>query len=175
MPAIVLDTSPLSHFSRAKHLDTLAALTADYDCFVTRAVIDELDRGTALHPRLSDATRLEWLTVVRVDGLAELQAFAEYARRLGSGGRDIGEASTLAWAETHRAIAILDERAGTRHGKERGVEVHGTLWLVADAVRTDRITAEAAETLIDGLRDVEAWFPRFEDGFVVWAQANGLL
>lgn len=55
------------------------------------------------------------------------------------------------------------------------MEVHGTLWLVADAVRTDRIAAEAAETLIDGLRDVEAWFPRSEDGFVAWAQANGLL
>lgn len=33
----------------------------------------------------------------------------------------------LAWAEVNGAIAIVDERAGWNYGRERGVEVHGTL------------------------------------------------
>jgi predicted nucleic acid-binding protein len=98
---LVFNTSPLSHFARAGELSILEDLTSDDECFVTKAVLEELERGSVAHPELAEIRRLEWLTVVPVDSLAELQAFAEYSRRLGSGLREVGEASTLAWAETH--------------------------------------------------------------------------
>lgn len=133
MTCLVFDNSPLSHFARARELGALEAITAVHDRVVTQAVLDEIARGSVEHPELAQVSRLDWPRVVRVDGLPELQAFAEYASRLGSGARDIGEASTLAWAEVHGATAILDERAGTRQARERGVDVHGTLWLIARA------------------------------------------
>jgi predicted nucleic acid-binding protein len=145
---LVFDNSPLSHFARAGELAALKALTAGHDRVVTQAVLDELSRGASVHQSLREITALEWLQAVRVDGLAELQAFAVYAARLGSGERDIGEASTLAWAEVHDCIAIVDERAGTRHGRERGVQVHGTLWLVVRGYETGVLSESGAMTAI---------------------------
>ena len=49
--------------------------------------------------------------------------------RLGGGGRNIGEAATLAYAELHGMTAFVDDRVGRRHGRERGVVVTGTLEL----------------------------------------------
>ena len=175
MTALIFDTSPLSHFARAGALATLDELTREYDRHVTQAVWDEIARGAAIHPRLGDVTNASWLAVVRVDGLAELSAFADFARVLGSGDRDVGEAATLAWAQVHAAIAIVDERAGTRRGRERGVEVHGTLWLVAEGRRRGLLTDRRCEELVDALSDTEAWFPCRGAEFVAWARDAGLL
>lgn len=142
---------------------------------VTQAVRDEMHRGTALYPALADVQAVEWLRSVRVDRLQELAVFAEYARVLGSGERDVGEASTLAWAEVNGAIAILDERAGTRRGRQRGVEVHGTLWLVAQGCRTNVLSDDRAASLVDGLSDTAAWFPCRGSEFVGWARSEGLI
>jgi predicted nucleic acid-binding protein len=144
---LVFDNSPLSHFARAGELAALEVLTHAYDRVVTQAVLDEFARGGIEHAGLRDIQELDWLREVRVDGLAELQVFAVYAARLGSGARDIGEASTLAWAEVHEAVAVVDERAGTRHARERGLEVHGTLWLIAQGYQTDVSAARAASSL----------------------------
>jgi predicted nucleic acid-binding protein len=172
---LVFDSSPLSHFARAGQLETLEELTRHDDRHVTQAVRDEIARGAALHEKLSAVADASWLTVVRVDGLAELSAFADFARVLGSGERDVGEASTLAWAQVHGAIAIVDERAGTRRGRERGVEVHGTLWLIAEGRRRNLLTDAQCEELVDALSDTEAWFPCRGAEFIAWARAEGLL
>jgi predicted nucleic acid-binding protein len=175
LSALIFDTSPLSHFAKAGELEALAELTKCHDRFVTRAVLDELNRGAQQHIHLSRIQETKWLSSVRVDGLAELAAFAEYARVLGSGKRNVGEASTLAWAEVNRAVAIVDERAGTRRGRERGLEVHGTLWLVAEGNRTGQLSDERAELLVTALSDTEAWFPCSGAEFLNWARSEGLL
>jgi predicted nucleic acid-binding protein len=172
---LVFDNSPLSHFARAHELAALESITVDYERVVTQAVLDEIAKGAAVHPELAAVSVLGWLRVVRVDGLPELQAFSEYANRLGSGERDIGEASTLAWAEVHDAIAIVDEKAGTRHARERGVDVHGTLWLVANAYKAGTLAESGCEALVDALRDTEAWFPCDGSTFLEWARRQGLL
>jgi predicted nucleic acid-binding protein len=172
---LVFDTSPLSHFARAGELQTLAELTVSHDRFVTQAVLDELDKGAQRHQLLASVLEVPWLIGVRVDGLDELAAFAEYARVLGSGPRNVGEASTLAWAEVNNGVAIIDERAGTRRGRERGIEVHGTLWLVAEGYRAGVISDERAELLVAALSDAEAWFPCRASEFLDWARQEGLI
>lgn len=174
MSVLIFDTSPLSHFANAGQLEALADLTRHHDRFVTRAVLDELERGVQQHSRLAAVPQVEWLRSVRVDGLAELAAFAEYARVLGSGERNVGEASTLAWAEVNHAVAIIDERAGTRRGRQRGVEVHGTLWLVAEGFRLNLLSDEQAELLVTALSDTSAWFPCSGSEFLGWARREGL-
>ena len=74
-------------------------------------MLGELATGTATYPSLQDAIDAEWLEHVRVDGLPELAVFAEYARVPGSSlAGNVGEAATLAWAETHGAVAIVDDQ-----------------------------------------------------------------
>jgi predicted nucleic acid-binding protein len=172
---LIFDNSPLSHFARAGQLPGLERITANADRLVTEAVLGELDRGAELHIELKIIRTLDWLQVVRVDRLQELAVFAEYARVLGSGARDIGEAATLAWAEVNSATAIVDERAGTRLGRQRGVEVHGTLWLIVEGYRNGVLGGPEAEHLVDALSDAEAWFPCRGSEFIAWAQSEGLL
>jgi predicted nucleic acid-binding protein len=94
---------------------------------------------------------------------------------LGSGERNIGEASVLAWAELNGATAIVDERAGANHGRQRGVQVHGSLWLIVEGYRGGHLDEGGAKALVDALRDTEAWFPCDGEGLFDWARSCGLL
>lgn len=175
MKPLVFDSSPLGHFARAGRLAVLGRLTSGYRRVAPRAVLDEISAGKTLYPPLADVRNAEWLELVACDGLAELQALARYFRILGSGQRDIGEASVLAWAEVHDGIAVVDERAATRAAQQRGVTVHGTLWLIANGVRTGMLVLIDAERLIDQLREAEAWLPCTGAEFLSWAKGRGLL
>ena len=173
---LIFDSTPLVHFARADRLVVLDQISVPYGgCRVARAVLDEVARGAASFPKLSDVLGLDWLTPVDCDGLAELQAFARYSLVLGSGERDIGEAITLAWAEVHNGTAIVDERAGAREGRARGVDVHGSLWLIAEGHRTELLSKDEAEDLVDQLAAHGQWLPCSGSEFVGWAIDQGPL
>jgi hypothetical protein len=172
----IFDASPLNHFARAGQLHTLDMITKVAGRrLVSVPVLGELRRGIQVDPALRDIETCGWLEEVPVVELAELGAFAHYARYLGSGDRDIGEAATLAWAEVHGACAIVDDRPGTIHGRKRGVTVHGSLWLIAGGYTAQLLTERAAMRLVDSLLDTEAWFPCNGSTFFTWARENNLL
>jgi predicted nucleic acid-binding protein len=170
---LVFDTSPLSHFARAGCLDTLRRVVAGHKCLMTAAVADELRNATS-HPEVAGAD-LGWLEEVRVDSLGVLGVFAAYAAILGSGQRNVGEAATLAWAEVNGAVAVVDEAAGRRAAQTRGVEVQGTLWLVAEAIRSGEVAEQTAAALVDALKAAGAWLPCDGATFMTWAKEQGLL
>jgi predicted nucleic acid-binding protein len=172
---IAFDCTPLSHFARARRLLELEAITAGHRRVTTEAVRGELENALATFPEVDTVLRLSWLEVVSTGTLQELRVFAEYARRLGAGPRNVGEASVLAWAEVNGAIAIVDERAATNQGRERRVEVHGSLWLICRGYRTGQLDRPAAEALVDALRDTQVWFPCSGVTFFDWARREGLL
>lgn len=97
--------------------------------------------------------------------------FAEYSRTL-----DAGEASTLAWAEAHDAIAIVDERAGVNVAKQRGIAVHGTLWIITEALNSRLVNERQAIAIVDDMLAAHAWFP-FDRGdeFIAWARGEGII
>ncbi len=105
----------------------------------------------------------------------ELQLFAAYADRFGVGERDVGEASVLAWAEAHRAVAVTDDEVAVQVGRARGVEVKRTLSLVARGVREALLTEADADELVDALLAGGARFPFSAGQFLAWARANHLL
>lgn len=174
MATLVFDASPLSHFARADHVHTLRKITGAHRCTVTQAVLDEISAGAHKYPELGNAD-LTWLEVVPVDSLDAMRILFEYARVLGSGSRDVGEATTLTFAEMHGAVAIVDEAAGRAAGWARGVTVHGTLWLVAEGFKATLLSEADAVALVDQLRAAEAWFPCDGKKFLAWARAEGLL
>ncbi len=173
---LVFDTSTLSSFARAERLSLLEALTERHRRLVTRAVLDELRRGTDRRPRLGDVEVLRWLKEVAVDSLEELIAFASYTQILGVSTRDVGEASTLACVEVNGGIAVLDDQVGVTAARERGVRVRRSLALIASGVQERVMDESAAAELVDRLVHVGgARFPCDGASFLRWTEANGLL
>jgi predicted nucleic acid-binding protein len=174
-PAII-DASCLCCFARARRLDVLSELLGPRRVVVATAVLEEVDRGVALHPELRDVRRADWFEEVHVDGLDELKLFASYVKHLGAGERDIGECSSLAWAEAHGAIVVLDDQTAVNIARKRGVEVRRSLALVSEGLRRSVIRRGAAESLVDELQKVGgARFPCTGRDFLAWAEKAGLL
>jgi predicted nucleic acid-binding protein len=94
-----------------------------------------------------------------MDTLDELRCFVKWMARLGSGQRDLGEASVFAAAELQHGTAITDDRDATRVARQYGADVHGTVWLLATACRLDKLTIVAAGNVIDALRAEGARLP----------------
>lgn len=172
---LVFDASPLVHFARAERLDVLRQLVGDVRCVAPEAVFEGVAAVAVSHPQAGRVASLDWLERARVDGLRELQAFAVYARVLGVTQRDVGEASALAWAEVHRATAIVDDRVGKRAGMDRGVEVHGSLWLIFEGFNHGLLDRLDVEDLVGALVDSEAWFPCSAADAFEWGKREGLL
>lgn len=172
---LVFDSSVLSCFARAGRLDSLKTLTGDYRRVMTSAVIDELARGVQEFPRLADVELCEWIETVRGDSLEELVAFSDCLRFLGGGPRNIGEAATLAWAEVHGAVAVLDDQTAVQLARQRGVQVKRTLSLVATGFERGRLSEDAAAILVDELIGGGARFPCDGRKYMAWCRDNGLL
>jgi predicted nucleic acid-binding protein len=175
MAVLVFDSSVLCAFARAEKLAVLEALTGRHRRVVTRAVLDELERGLDKHPQLARALEARWIEPVRSDSLEVLVSFAWYKHRLGDGPRDIGEALTLAWAEINAAVAILDDLAARNVAKGRNVEVKGTLGLIAAGLVDGILDERRASELVDALCLGGARLPCRGQDFVDWCRRNDLL
>jgi len=81
----------------------------------------------------------------------------------------------LAWASVHGGTAIIDERAGTRAARRDQIEVHGTLWLITNAIRDGKLLHAQAVTIIDQLGATDMALPTDGAGFLAWAHEEGLL
>jgi predicted nucleic acid-binding protein len=128
------------------------------------------------YPLLADVAALSWLELVPVDSLDALIAFSEFIRVLGAGGRNIGEASILAWAEVSAGVAVLDDNAAVSAAKARGVDVRRSLGLLCEGLSRKLLTTDEARLLVDDLASVGgARLPCDGADFEVWAEANGLL
>lgn len=169
------DTMCLSHFARADRLDVLRELLLERDCWTTSVVQAELRRGAEFYPSLAGAVDLEWLRVAPLDTLEQLSSFVKWANRLGSQERDLGEASVFAAAELLGGIAITDDRDATKVARRHRAEVHGTVWLLAQACRSDKLTRIGAGSIVDALRETGARLPCTGTEFPSFAVEHGLL
>lgn len=176
MSTLIFDNTPLSHFARAGTLSALQHLAAGHRCVVPAEVVKELIAGIPIHPAIAPATNLPWLEIVELSEIEEIVAFARYKAELGGGvDHNNGESAVLAWAHVHGGTAIIDERAGTRAARRDGIDVHGTTWLIANALRDEKIARSAAITMVDQLRATDMALPTDGAGFIAWAYEEGLL
>jgi predicted nucleic acid-binding protein len=132
----VFDASALFHFVAADRLDSLGSLMpSDARSVTTRAVQEELLAKEAEVPLVRLITSAGWLEQVPVDGLEDLWALSTWVQRIGADQHHRGEATVLAYAEGHSAIAIVDDKDARLMGSSAGLEVHGSLWLIVEACR----------------------------------------
>lgn len=169
---LVFDSSVLSAFAAARRLSVLRDLGETWGLMTTQAVLDEL----AHRDSPASSADLSWLRVGHVDALGELRVLGEYMKVLGSGFRDMGEATVLTWAEAHDGIAIIDDQAAKKAAGRRGVSCHGTLWLiVTEGYLAGRLDEAAARDLVDLLAEGNARFPCRGEDLFAWARVQGLL
>jgi predicted nucleic acid-binding protein len=139
-------------------------------------VIREVIRGISQHPALAAAVSLPWLEVVELTEIEEIVAFARYKAELGGGmERNNGEAAALAWTRVHGGVVIIDERAGTRAARRDNLDVHGTLWLITNAIRGGKLSEDQAVSMIDQLAATDMALPTDGAGFLAWAYEEELL
>lgn len=172
---LVFDSSPLNYIARAVQLPFLEKLVASRECVITHAVEDELLRGASKHAQLYQVSAQSWIRVVEDSSIGFLQLFSEYHARLGGGGHNIGESTTLAYAELHGLTACIDDRAARRHGQQRGVALTSTLELMCSGIRGHIIEESEAIRVVDLLCDHEAFLPCDGSTFLDWARAEDLL
>lgn len=171
MPALVWDASGLHHAARADRLDVLGDIVKAYDNVTTATVLAELDRHG-----LADAVQgAGWLRVVHVDGLDELPALMRWLQRLSAGEHHRGEATVCAWAEVHAATAIIDDADAKGVAVLGGLDAHGSLWVLAEGVRSGMLLDSTADGLADALIREGARYPFAGRGFSAWARRRGLL
>jgi predicted nucleic acid-binding protein len=88
---------------------------------------------------------------------------------------DVGEASVLAWAEAHGAVAFTDDEAAVQAARDEGVEVRRTLAVVARGIKHGVLTDVQADRLVDDLLRGGGRFPFGAGEFVRWAREQGIL
>lgn len=172
---LVFDAMCLNHFARIDRLDVLRDLLIGDECSTTHVVREELRKGLGAYPALQKALELEWLGIVSLDSMRELECFVKWAERIGAGERDLGEASVFAAAELTQGIAITDDQAATRVARKFGIKLHGTVWLLGRACRDGKLSVTAAGNLVDMLRASGMRLPCTGPEFETWARCRGLL
>lgn len=172
LASLVWESSALLHACRCDradvllhHADSLSSTTIRH--VTTAAVAEELGRRDVALP-----TRMD---IVHVDHLDELSSLTRWVERLSSSEHDRGESTVCAWAEVHDAMAIIDDGAARTAARQAGLDVHGTAWVVAQAVNQGRETAPGATALLDMLILDGARYPFRTGGFATWAKDQGLL
>jgi predicted nucleic acid-binding protein len=173
-PILVFDAMCLNHFSRAERLDVLRDLLLGTTCLTTHVVREEIRAGVQTHPVLQGVLDTDWLGVARLDLLDEIRCFAKWVQRIGSSERNLGEASVFSAAELSHGIAITDDREAVAVGRAYGLEVHGTVWLLARACRDGKLNEVAAGNILDALSVTGMRLPCSGSTFGSYARRNGI-
>ncbi|MHA6618927.1 hypothetical protein [Pseudonocardia sp. DLS-67] len=140
---------------------------APWSHYVPATVVQELAGHGVARPA--------WAEEVHVDGLAEIVAFAAWSQRIVSGPHNRGEAAVIAWAESHSAIAILDDKDARLVAQQLGLDAHGSIWLLCQAINAGTLTARNATAYFDAVTAAGARMPFGQGGFERWTRGQGLI
>lgn len=172
---LVFDTTCLAHFAKIDRVDVLGCVLIEDVCTTTEFVRAELRNGARAWPALIRALEAPWLGVDQLDTIQALLTFERWTRRIGAGERDMGEASVFAAAELAGGTAITDDRNASQVARNHGLDVHGTLWLLASACKSGKLVEVEATNLIDMLTDSGLRLPCTGSEFPSWARRHHLL
>lgn len=140
MSGIVSNTSPLIVLAKADLLALLPKLFTEIA--VPHAVRDEIMAGPETDPMRRSLPDCSWLRVVTLDPPLSPLAALQLGR---------GEAEVIECAQRNtRWAVLLDDRAGRRTARALGMQVFGTLSVVAVASQQGHI--ESFDTAVERLR-----------------------
>ncbi len=143
MPEIALDCCVISNFALAGELRLLEALYHDkahITDFVAAEIMRGIQAGHALLEAIPRAVRAGWLKETGLRTAGEKRLFGSLSRSLG-----LGEASTIAVAESRRYLFASDDRVARTEAAALGVPLTGTLGILIRTVRTGVCDLQAAD------------------------------
>ncbi len=129
MPAVISDSSPLIYLSKLERFDLLRSLYGSL--VVPKAVWDEIVLGGTGLPEAENLRRAKDQGWVRIESAGPIPAAA--ATRLLT--LDPGEVEAICLALQLRLILLIDEADGRAAAEALGVEVTGTVGVLARAKR----------------------------------------
>lgn len=149
----IFDSSPLSAFCVVGRLDLLEARYAGRAHW-TIEVYDEVARGVADTPSLSDVLAATWLPEP-IRSLAVVQ-IESLRTALGGKPRDrrhLGEAATIVVAEELGYVVVADDRDAVRLAQRRGLGTTSTVAILRDCVHSSLLSATDAHDLLYAMID----------------------
>ncbi|WP_435172659.1 hypothetical protein [Actinacidiphila sp. bgisy145] len=173
-PVLIWDTSPLLHAIKAGKTDVLHDFARTWSGGPRRNVTTQTVRHEITRQGL-ELGGLDWLDVVRLDDLDELNRLVVWMERVSGQKSNHGEATVLAWADVHRAVAVVDDGDARRIGRRHGLGVCGSLRIVAEAIADGRTTAYVATTFVDALIGTGMRYPCQPGQLIPWAKQNGFI
>ncbi|MFT4136826.1 nucleotide-binding protein [Microbacterium sp.] len=174
-PGLVFDTGPLRHFALQGWLGVLKYLGRDCQVIIPESVEAELKAQSQTDPELRQVLEADWITVDRSTDLTYVQAFAGFERLLAAGGRNLGECGVLALGQARGHQLIIDDRVASNLARRAGLDSRGTLALLCDAIREQKLTVAMVSDLADDLLIGEYRLPFAKGRFAQWADENGLI
>jgi predicted nucleic acid-binding protein len=172
--AVAIDATALIHFTKCGRLGALREIVEPQGRAVTtQAVLDEaMAIGGSVRASISSSA---WLKVGDLSTLDEIRELARFTRLLGSGDRDIGEATILAWARLAGGVALVDDRKAHRIGSAHGVTVHGLLWFLRQAELDGTLDLADVRATIGDLAESGMYLPCGPRTYASWCKENETL
>jgi len=127
---VVSDSGPLIHLSRIEKLDILKDFFEEI--YIPEAVYRELTSSDKNLPGSKKVKRLDWIKQEEIDD--------ETAKQLLTNRLDEGESEAILLAKKIDAqILLIDDLAGRKTGRKYDIEVMGTLGVLEQAVKKNKI------------------------------------
>lgn len=144
---VVSNTSPIINLARIDRLPLLRDLFGELH--IPSAVRDEIMAGDGARPGANDIAAGEWVRVQQIRDKSEVHVLQTQL--------DDGEAEAIVLAQTMRAdLLLIDERAGWRIARRRGLRVTGLIGVLIDAKEAGRI--DRVRPIVDDLVNVAGFW-----------------
>ena len=139
MGCYVLDTTVLSNFAHVRR-PLLIRTALGESVLTTPVVMAELAQG--VKAGYVPACDWDWLDILKPD--ERIRSLADELRRVVDG----GEAESLAAALVQGCVFLSDDFAARELAKHHGVKVSGTLGILIRLVKSDRLSLDEADKLL---------------------------
>jgi len=142
----IFDTTCLNYFALTGQLHLLETRYGN-QAYIPREVLSEIEDGIKNHPQLRKILGVGWLKILRLEEPEDLIDFERLLMRWGKEERNRGEAATIILAKRFGLVAVIDERVGRATAKEFGLEITGTLGIIARMVRESVLSEDEGWTI----------------------------
>lgn len=139
---ILIDNTVLSNFALIGELNLLRYYSQGKGA-ISGYVLAEFERGAKEGIFIN--TSLDWLEVLTLVDSKEKSLFEIFSKRLG-----VGESSCLAIAISRGYDLLSDDMAVRKIAMHEGVRLSGSIGVLLELIRTNRISIEKGNTILSG-------------------------
>jgi predicted nucleic acid-binding protein len=150
----VFDATPLIYLAKVDRLTLVQQL--DTSCVIPERVYEEVV-AAGLEKGYPDARRVERQVDADRFEVISVSASPLYSRLQENSNLSDADVAVLACADTHDAVAVMDETYGRDVAAVEGITTRGTAFLILKCTKKGAISRDEAQTTIDAMIDA-GWY-----------------